>query len=108
MQSNKKTLSSALLATAVISTTNAFTLSQYSAVSCSNRLFIRTPSIHKKTGLSMAGSVEDEVAALRAAAAKAREDAQRLAKEMGKEIDFSTNTSSSTATKTPPKSKASP
>lgn len=37
--------------------------------------------------MRMGEGVDDEVAALRAAAAKAREDAQKLAKEMGKDID---------------------
>lgn len=36
------------------------------------------------------GSTKDEVAALRAAAQKARDEAQRLSKELGKEIDMST------------------
>jgi len=35
------------------------------------------------------GTTEDEVAALRAAAQKARDEAQRLAKDLGKEIDLS-------------------
>lgn len=49
-------------------------------------------------------SVEDEIAALRAAAAKAREDAAKLAKDIGKELpaDEIASPSSSTTTGPPP------
>lgn len=45
------------------------------------------------------GGVDDEIAALRAAAAKAREEAAKLAKDMGKDIDvdFSSSPSRSTS-----------
>lgn len=97
---SKKSLSAALLATAALSTTNAFTVSQHhsSRVSCNTKPSMKTP-------LFLANNdVQDEVAKLRAAAAKLREDAQRSAKEMGKEIDFDDNKPSKTAaTKSQPK-----
>lgn len=44
-------------------------------------------------------SKEAEIAALREAAAKAREEAQRLAKELGKDIDFTSQSSAATEKK---------
>mmetsp|Transcript_18090 Transcript_18090/g.37075 ORF Transcript_18090/g.37075 Transcript_18090/m.37075 type:complete len:438 (+) Transcript_18090:185-1498(+) len=60
-----------------------------------------------KTKLNMAddnGGTLSEVEKLRAAAAKAREEYERLSKEMGKEIGTSPSATSSTATLAPPKS----
>mmetsp|Transcript_19188 Transcript_19188/g.28740 ORF Transcript_19188/g.28740 Transcript_19188/m.28740 type:complete len:397 (-) Transcript_19188:455-1645(-) len=46
---------------------------------------VSNASLRSKNSYLKMSSVDDEVAALRAAAQKAREDAQRLAKELGKE-----------------------
>lgn len=48
-------------------------------------------TISRKIGLNLSAQ-QDEVAALRAAAAKAREDAERLAKELGKDVETITAT----------------
>jgi len=48
-------------------------------------------------------SAEDEVAALRAAAKRAREEAQRLARELGKDIDVMSSSSTKTTAKEAPK-----
>jgi len=54
----------------------------------------------KSTRIAMnMSSKEAEIAALREAAAKAREEAQRLAKELGKEIDFTSQSSTATEKK---------
>lgn len=54
------------------------------------------------------GSTEEEVAALRAAAQKAREEAQRLAKDLGKEIDMSTTYSKASQAKSSSSASAPP
>lgn len=49
-------------------------------------------AVPKKSSVLKMSSVDDEVAALRAAAQKAREDAQKLAKELGKDDPINTPT----------------
>ena len=54
----------------------------------------------RSSGVAMKmSSKEAEIAALREAAAKAREEAQRLAKELGKDIDLSSKSSAATEKK---------
>mmetsp|Transcript_11127 Transcript_11127/g.17065 ORF Transcript_11127/g.17065 Transcript_11127/m.17065 type:complete len:388 (+) Transcript_11127:2-1165(+) len=59
-------------------TANGFTAVPYSSISMSSS---------RSSVMKMATSADDEVAALRSAAAKAREDANRLAVELGKDPD---------------------
>jgi len=107
IKSKKVPLSAVVLATVAIGS-NAFTSCHHT--SARNQLLcVPTPTKTIGKALFMASdNVGDEVAKLRAAAAKAREDAQRLAKEMGKEIDFSTTSSKASATSNTAKPKASP
>lgn len=75
---------------------NAFTIPNSAMGTRSTRTF--------STGLRMS-STENEVAALRAAAQKARDEAQRLAKELGKDIDVSSESSKNSSISSEPPSK---
>ncbi|KAG7354119.1 peptidase M41 family protein [Nitzschia inconspicua] len=88
----------AFLATLVAREANGFAPSNLG--SSHIKTFSRSPQM---TALKMAEDGNDEVAKLMAAAAKAREEAARLARELGKEDTESSKSTTATLSKTPKK-----
>mmetsp|Transcript_15097 Transcript_15097/g.17238 ORF Transcript_15097/g.17238 Transcript_15097/m.17238 type:complete len:410 (-) Transcript_15097:114-1343(-) len=85
---------------AIASTSDAFTMQNVHRSNISSVSTIKKSALRPSSLLKMA-SVEDEVAALRVAAQKARDDASRLSKELGKDEVEEESTKTQTVVKEP-------
>lgn len=94
---NTSSFCTALVLLSSISANNAFFIPSTRHPTMGIRQTIQSRPVSTQVHM---GSTEDEVAALRAAAQKAREEAQRLAKDLGKEIDVSSTYSKASQTDT--------